>query len=54
MQRSANFDRERSEFSLNGFGVEFTDWIGIFESRKAVTRTNKRRALSLPEVELEG
>ena len=42
MQRSANFDRERSELSLNGFGVEFTDWEGIFESGKAATRTNKR------------
>ena len=54
MQRSANFDPERSELSLNGFRVEFTDWEGIFESGKAATRTNKRRALLLPEVELEG
>ena len=33
--------------SLNGFGVEFMNWNGIFESWKTATRSNKRRALSL-------
>ena len=40
--------------SLNGFGVEFMDWNGIFESWKTTTRTNKQRAFSLQEVELDG
>jgi len=40
--------------SLNGLGVEFMDWDSIFESWKIGTRTNKRRALSLEEVELDG
>ena len=40
--------------SLIGFEVEFMDWNGIFESWKLVTKTNKRKALSLQEVELDG
>ena len=40
--------------SLAGFGVEFMDWNGIFESWKSATRINKRRALSLQEMELHG
>ena len=33
--------------SLNGFGVEFMDWNGIFESWKTAIISNKGRALSL-------
>ena len=40
--------------SLNGFKVELMDWNGIFETWKTATRTNKRRVLSLQEVELDG
>ena len=40
--------------SLNVFEVEFMDWNGIFESWETATRTNKRRALSLQKVELDG
>ena len=39
---------------LNGFGVEFMDWNGIFESWKTATRTSKRSTMSLQEVELGG
>ena len=39
--------------SLNGFGVEFMDWNGIFDSWKTAPRTNKRRALLPQEVELD-
>ena len=38
-------------------GLELNSWIGmalIVESRKTVTRTNKRRASSLQELELDG
>jgi hypothetical protein len=40
--------------SLNSLGVEFMDWNGIFDSWKTATITNKHRALSLQEVELDG
>jgi hypothetical protein len=40
--------------SLNNLGVEFMDWNGIFDTWKNATVTNKRRALSLQEVELDG
>jgi hypothetical protein len=40
--------------SLNGFGVEFMNWNGVFETWKTATRTNKGRTLSLQEVELDG
>ena len=40
--------------SLNKLGVEFMDWNGIFDTCKTATITNKRRALSLQEVELDG
>ena len=40
--------------NLNGFGVEFMDWSGIFGFWKIATRNNKRMALSLQEVELDG
>ncbi|KAG0593808.1 hypothetical protein M758_UG021100 [Ceratodon purpureus] len=40
--------------SLNSLGVEFMDWNGIFDTWKTATKTNKRRALSLQEVELDG
>ena len=39
--------------SLNSLGVEFMDWNGIFDTWKTATVTNKRRALSLQEVELD-
>ena len=39
--------------SLTRFGVEFMDWNGIFESWKTIIRTNKHKALSLQEVELD-
>ena len=39
--------------SLNSLGVDFMDWNGIFDSWKTATSTNKRRALSLQEVELD-
>jgi len=35
--------------SVNGFGVEFINENGIFESLKTTTRTNKHKALSLLE-----
>jgi hypothetical protein len=40
--------------SLNNLGVEFVDWNGNFDTWKTTTITNKRRALSLQEVELDG
>ena len=40
--------------SLNGFGVVFMNWKGIFEYWTTTTRTNKHRALSLQEMELDG
>jgi hypothetical protein len=40
--------------SLNGVEVEFMDWNGNLESWKTATRTNKRRAMSLQEVEIGG
>ena len=39
--------------SLNSLGVDFMDWNGIFDTWKIATTTNKRRALSLQEVELD-
>jgi hypothetical protein len=40
--------------SLNSLGVEFIDWNGIFDTWKTATVTNKRRALSLQEMKLDG
>jgi hypothetical protein len=40
--------------SLNNLGVEFIDWNGIFDTWNTATITNKRRALSLQEVGLDG
>jgi hypothetical protein len=39
--------------SLNSLGVEFMDWNGSFDTWKTATVTNKRRALSLQDVEVD-